>query len=249
MGIDPNLFESPRLLLDRAASHIDALRLRIDDLRQTPNWSVMTPDGDGGFFISSNVAIPGDMKLIAFDIVNSLRSALDHAVFAATLGITGEERGNTKFPIGDTAKEARDNAKRGRVSVPPALLEFLLAFEVHRDGNAIVWALNKLRNTKSHRVLVSFASTIDFVGMSVSEGTEASYEWDEATGRFKMRFERQPAFGPPIALQTFRLQVLIGTGKFAGEQALTVFNSMASEVERIVSAIEAETARLIIERT
>jgi hypothetical protein len=249
MTVDPNPFESPHLLLDGATRHIEALERRVDDLRQTPDWVAIAPDAEGGYFISANIRIPPDMKQIAFDIVSNLRSALDHAVFAGTLALTGDERSNTKFPIGDTEQEARADVNRSRAKVPAELLDFLLAFNVHRDGNITVWALNKLRNTKSHRVLVPFASTVDYVGESASPGTKATHEWDKATGRFKMRFEQSPIFGPPIAAYTFRLHVLIGTGTFSGEPALAVFGRMFGEVERIISAIEAETTRLIAERS
>jgi hypothetical protein len=48
---------------------------------------------------------------------------------------------------------------------------------------------------------------------------------------------------------SFRLEIAIGTGTFRGEPALGIFDRMLGDVERIVSAIEAETARILASRS
>lgn len=219
-------------------------------LRKT-NWVTPTPVGsEGEIIVRPNVTIPPELKQIAFDITNNLRSALDHAVFAGTLSLTGEERDGTKFPFGDDADELRGDAKRRCKKVPREILDFLLAFEAHRLGNPVLWGLNKLRNTKSHRVLVPVSGSANMYGMGEpSAGTKSvDYSWDAATGRFKSRIELEPGASGGAVVFGFRLELLIGTGTFRGEPALSVFNRMLGEVERVVSAIEAETARLLRER-
>jgi len=199
--------------------------------------------------VKAKIDVPTDVKLIVFDITNNLRSALDHAVFAATLVLTKEERGQTKFPFGDTLAELEGDAKRNGRGVPQEIANFLLTFAACRDGNPILWGLNKLRNTKSHRVLVPCGANVSMVSMGEpSTGTTVKYDWDPATGRFQSNI--QLAEGTPIGgvIFAFRLEILIGTGTFRGEPALSVFDRMASEVERVVSAIEAETTRLLRER-
>jgi hypothetical protein len=247
---DEDPFESPRLLLAGAARHIDAFRLRVEDLRKS-DWKDLSGgvDDQGVIMVKTNVEVPADMKQIVFDVTNNLRSALDHAVFASTLALTGEERNQTKFAFGDTPAELEGDSRRRCRDVPREISDFLLKFEAHREGNRDLWGLNKLRNTKSHRVLVPFGANVSMVGMGEpTAGTAVKYEWDPATGRF--RAEMQRAEGVPVGavIFAFRLEILIGTGAFRGEPALGVFERMSSEVERVVSAIDAETTRLLREQ-
>jgi hypothetical protein len=190
------------------------------------------------------------MKQIVFDITNNLRSALDHAVFAGTFELTGRELDKTKFPFGDTEKDARDDAKRRCRDVPSELVDFLLALKPHRSGNPLLYGLNKLRNTKSHRVLIPFAAQPTIAGMGEpTPGTSVAHEWDPSTGRFKASLHLAPEVEGGAVIFNFRLELLIGTGALRGEPALRLFNRMLGEVERVVSAIEAETARLLRERS
>ena len=113
MTEEDNPFERPRLLLTGAQRHISAFNQRLEELRQTPDWCDARPLGqDGEIELKTNVAVPPDLKQIVFDITNNLRSALDHAVFASTVALTGQELDKTKFPFGDTEKDASNDAKR-----------------------------------------------------------------------------------------------------------------------------------------
>jgi hypothetical protein len=247
-GDDP--FESPRLLLSGAERHINTFRSSVANLR-SKDWCapVADPETPNGIIIRPKITVPKDMKQIVFDLTNNLRSALDHAVFAATLLLTEEEREGTKFPFGDTRKDLEDDAKRRCKNVPRELLPYLLAFEAHREGNPLLWGLNKLRNTKSHRVLIPVAATVALSGVGEpSPGTIVTPEWDPATGRFKANLELSPNTNMGGVAYSFRLEIAIGIGAFRGEPALTIFDRIFGEVERVVSGIEAETARLLRER-
>lgn len=248
MAEENEAFESPRLLLAGAARHIETFKSKLEAMR-AQSWATFSVDEASRVItVKSKIPVPQDMKQIVFDLTNNLRSALDHAVYASTVLITGEDRNNTKFPIGDTAKDAQDDAKRKCRGVPPEMLDFLLALETHRDGNPIVWGLNKLRNTKSHRVLVPMGSVVSLAGVGdPTPGTSMKPEWDSDTGTFKPNLELAEGTDLGAVVYAFRLEVLIGTGAFKGEPAPAVFDRMLSEVEGIVSAIEAETDRILRE--
>jgi hypothetical protein len=70
-------------------------------------------------------------------------------------------------------------------------------------------------------------------------------EWNPETSTFKPNLKLAEGTNLGAVTYAFRLEVLIGTGAFKGESAPAVFDRMLSEVERIVSAIEAETSRLM----
>lgn len=181
------------------------------------------------------------MKQIAFDLTQNLRSALDHAVFASAFVLTGYDgEGGTKFPFGDSEKDAKDDAKRRCKNVPQEMVEYLLAFQPHRDGNPILYGLNKLRNTKSHRVLVPMSAFSRKTNTAAVTSAATIFVPSEGADETV-----QPIHIPAGAeANFFRLEILIGTGTFNGEPALSVFDRMLGEVERVISAIEAETVRL-----
>lgn len=185
------------------------------------------------------------MKLIVFDLTQNLRSALDHAVYASTNVLTGYEgEGGTKFPFGDTPEAAKDDAKKKCRKVPPEMVDYLLTFKPHADGNPVLYGLNKLRNTKSHRVLVTDSVASTKVTTAIVDKAETTlFAW-HGLAQGIQKTVQQTIFPPGTEANFFRLEVLIGTGTFKEEPALSVFNRMFSEVERIVSAIEAETMRL-----
>jgi hypothetical protein len=176
-----------------------------------------------------------------------LRSALDHAVFASTHILTGYDgEGGTKFPFGgDNEAEARGDAKRRCKHVPAQMVEYLLKFEPYRDGNPLLYGLNKLRNTKNHRVLIPMvATTVKGGTFTVKEATVSSLKWDRETNSLKTLHEPSPTIAPGATGTLFRLEALIGSGTFTGEPALGIFDRLISEINRVLSGIEAETARL-----
>lgn len=246
MPVECDPFESPRLLLAGATLHIALFDAKVSELREQ-DWVTPKPDPErpGGVILEPHVKAPPELRQILFDITSNLRSALDHAAYASTVALTGVDATQTKFPFGDTPEEVRRDAKRRCRDVPEDILKFMVAFEPHMHGNVLLWGLNKLRNTKSHRVLLPFAANVGMVGSGPpSPGTTASHEWNPATGRFYPSLELAPNVALGGIVFAFRLQILIGTGKFRGEPALDVLNRMLGEVERVVSAIEAETLRM-----
>jgi hypothetical protein len=134
--------------------------------------------------------------------------------------------------------------------VPSDMVEYLLAFEPHAEGNRLLWALNKLRNTKSHRILVPVIATLNptFLGGSSPGVVNSAPTWDSRTGLFRTMVQLPSGDYNFIVACSLRIEVQIGTGPLSGEPAVGVFERLVSEVERIVSAIEAETARLLRER-
>ena len=190
------------------------------------------------------------MSRYRIDVVRSLRSALDQAVYGSTKSLTGKALNNTKFPFGDEVEGARNDAKgRGR-DVPSEMVEYLLTFEPHKDGNPLLWGLNKLRNTKSHRILVPVASDVSLVGSSESApGVMASPPgWDPATGTLKALMNPPKEGQLNAVMAVLHLEPVIGTGAFRGEPAAGLFRRLLGEVDRVVAGIEAETARLLRKR-
>lgn len=94
----------------------------------------------------------------------------------------------------------------------------------------------------------SHAEARSMFPFTIKDATVEAKEWDVAEQRFKTVWKPSPLFKPGMTGQAFRLQAIIGVGTFTGEPAVSVFDRLLAEVERVVSGIEAETARILRER-
>jgi len=245
MSEEGDPFDSPRLLLSGAKRHMKAFAEQQAAVASAGQW--LDPGPGDKPRVRPGFTLPADMKQIAFDLTSNLRAALDHAVFASTHVLTGYDgEGGTKFPFGgDNEKEAREDAKRKCKKVPTAMVEYLLAFEPYRDGNPLLYGLNKLRNTKNHRVLVPMiAGAAELGTFTVQDASVETLKWDAATNSLKTVREPSPNIKPGAVGTYFRLEALIGSGTFTGEPALSLFDRLICEVERVVTGIESETLRI-----
>ena len=247
MEHDP--FESPRLLLEGAKRHIIILKDRFEAHRLTDGAISHAVQHPRGVIIKPGLPLPKDFPQIAFDIVNNLRSTLDHSVFSSVTLLTGRELDGTKFPFGDTQADAWKDAKRKCKHVPHDILNFCLSFAPYPQGNKPLWGLNKLRNTKSHRILIPMISKLNpaFLGESHPGIVEKQSEWNPANGMFEVEINQRKEPNTMAAF-SFKLDMCIGTGTFIGEPAIGVFDNLCGITERILSGIETETARILRER-
>jgi len=94
--------------------------------------------------------LPDAISHIAFDAVINLRSALDQAGYAVAIadGRLGKQAG---FPFGETEADASSQATRNSREIPGSVLGAMLNARPYRDGDADLWALNRLANQQKHR--------------------------------------------------------------------------------------------------
>ena len=126
------------------------------------------------------------------------------------------------------------------------------SFNPYKGGNDLVWALNRLCNTSKHRLLtpVGIASGgISVKHMTLSSGPTGSGVaipapvWDGEKN--EMVFARVGVGSKLDYNLNFRFFVAFGDVEpVRGEPAVPILSTTATEIERIVLAIEAETRRL-----
>jgi hypothetical protein len=214
-------------------------------------FTVPTIDGQNLFKVQVTTDPPPELACIAFDAINCLRSSLDHAVFASTCVLTGHENPNsTKFPFADKADDLAGEWSRGASGVPKDLRPFLVNLKPFQNGNNLLWGLNKVRNSKIHRVLAPTVSVPAGTAMNAVPGPvglhihiwEPIREWNEERREFTYGRGRVSGFGT-IAVQielAFTQKSALGS-RLVGP----TLRQTAGIVEGIVSGLEAETARII----
>lgn len=151
-------FESARALHARGKWHLGFLTFeRSGYINKQPYTIIREHDPETGLNLwKAKVVVQPDpqMACMVFDAVNCFRSALDHAVFAAVQKIGGvADPDSTKFPFGDSYKEAEEQFEGRARRVPASIRDFLLDFKPYKGGNDLLWGFNKIRNSKIHRIL------------------------------------------------------------------------------------------------
>lgn len=195
--------------------------------------------------------MPEDLPGIAVDAINHLRSALDQAGFAVARA-AGKNGKSAHFPFGANLSEVQSRARGSSKDIPTAVFDIMVASKPYKGGNDFLWALNKICNTNKHEILVPVATAAaGFHGKNVSyrkadtPGGTLTFKpliWDSV----KNEVEYARLKGGGSLEGEFQFSFLIAIGKvevIEGQPALEVFNAMASEVERVLVAIEGEARR------
>lgn len=249
-------FDDPRECINSARDHINDLDARLKAFfegQRTPK--VRDYDSDTGqdvYKVRLTGKISGKALTLAKNSFSDLRDALDHAVYASTVTLRpGTSPSRTAFPFADDAAGVHAKLNRKLIDVPPEIRSFLEGLCPHKTGNPLLWALNDTRNTKTHRLLVPLGAVAvghEIKGSAgvISGPARIGYtDWDPAKNEVEYaRMARGSTFDHEVNIS---FQVVFGDASptVAGQPAVATLHALASEVERIVGAIEAETERLL----
>lgn len=247
-----NPFDSARLMIDAAKENITLLRDGVKAWSHNDNWAgIIEKDPESSDHIIKvqfKTDLPARLSLRAVQATANLRSALDHAAYASALITSGlDDPNRTKFIFGDTVDDLRNEIGKKRCAdMHEDIIAFMLALEPHQAGNRSLWALNKMRNRSDHRILLPCAATSK--GLGIGEGLFSATasnisEWSSIRKQLSFlrlhgEFQIHAQIDPFIEVE---LNPVFG---FPSKPAVEILGDLASEVERIVLGMEAETARI-----
>jgi hypothetical protein len=155
-----NLFDTPRITLNRAQHHIRDLETRINAFVREKPWTYLidnesTP-GQELHKIKFTQRLPEVLPCIVFDAVSNLRATLDQCGYASAVASGKANPKQTAFPFGDDLTGLDNNIIRRKVcnDLPPEIVSLFRTLKPYKGGNDSLWALNKLCNTQKHCALV-----------------------------------------------------------------------------------------------
>jgi len=197
---------------------------------------------------SFSYPIPISLAVLVFQVVQNLRSALDHAAFDASRELGGNPRPKfTKFPFGKTKKDLDRDLLRKKSEVPEQMRRFFAKFRPYQRGNRDLWALNELRNSKIHKTLAIMSTMSN--GFSLNEGVT-----DFAVFRPQSKWNAQKRellvmkymVGQHTNIEgNFSVAISLGADTpFKGQPAVATLARLTQTVADIVSEIETHTATL-----
>lgn len=249
----PEPFNSAYLKLAWAREHINELEWEIADfLHVCPCESFAEPHPDKPEHTIQKIRLlrtpPERLSLIAGDAVDNLRAALDHAIYEISIPCDGPGTRSAYFPFAGSVARFEDQLKGRCADVPKDIWPLLRSFKPYEGGNRSLVALNRACNRNKHALLLSLAVLACPVQESLAgKGGPVSvpvfHVWDRSKNEMEL-FTIGPGAQYKAQFDFRFLVVLSEIGIAEDEQAFTVLNALAGEVQRVLGAIEAEARRL-----
>lgn len=230
---------------------MDTLKAELDAFYASQPFKQVIESVDGGTIEIHKVklvkTLPDPLAGISFDAINNLRSALDQACFA--IGIANDTNGRcSHFPFGDTQEEVESRRKTSSRDLPQTTFNVIATAKPYKNGNDLLWSLNKLCNSQKHEIVVPMA-------IATGGGTMHHAYFQEVVSHYwPPRWD--PQLNEMILAEVprgrdcvFSMQVktFVSFGKVEpvmGKPLFGVLMEMARDVEKIIADLETEARAL-----
>jgi hypothetical protein len=129
------------------------------------------------YYLVSVREVPTMVDVIAGEVLQNLRSALDHLAYQLVLVGTGQPGpfNHVYFPIFNSAKEY-ESGKLGQIKgMRQDAIDAIDAIKPYKGGNDTLWQLHRLNVVDKHRLLVTVGSSFQSldIGPTLSRGLRA----------------------------------------------------------------------------
>jgi hypothetical protein len=187
-----------RVKVERAKQHIVDLNLRLKEFLDSNPYVVRAQRDPQTrrpvYYLAAVRDVPPIISLLAGDIVQNLRSALDHLAFQLYMlgpgGVAGGAGSRTYFPIADDAAKYKIEAPRKVKGLRPDAIKAIEAIEPYKGGTTdksdTLWRLEKMNNIDKHRLLIATGS--QFRSFDIGANAVRGLQEAMAKGPPEMRF-------------------------------------------------------------
>lgn len=250
-----DLFESPKLLISECDQEIINIQKMISDFfsgKCAAVVKIFDPVSEQeAYKVRLTARLPGSINVKVKNVISNLRDALDHSVYSSEATIRGGIPKNTSFTFAKNIDELQKKLnKSGTSYVPPELRECFLNFRPYGGGNDVLWGMNQIRNSNTHRTIVPAGTSLGNVGMAFSNSHVVGalelvdFAWDEEKSEVEIfRVGRGSKLNLNIHVNfdaMFNCE-----GFFNKKPVVPSLLNMQNEVKNIISIIELETARFV----
>ncbi|HEY5110759.1 MAG TPA: hypothetical protein VII67_00330, partial [Acidimicrobiales bacterium] len=117
------------------------------------------------YYLASVRYVPPAIDVIAGEVLQSLRSALDHLAYQLVQVGTGQPGpfSYVYFPIFDSAQEYESGKMRKIKGMRQEAIDAIDAIKPYKGGNDTLWQLDHLNIVDKHRLLVTVGSKLGAV--------------------------------------------------------------------------------------
>lgn len=202
--------------------------------------------------------IPEKLERDAMRLVSDIRNALDKATHAASISLDSADPAYAHFPHGESESWLEGQLKRAATGggpfrgIPEELHPFLLGLRPYWGGNDLLRAFCAISNPNKHESVVAIG--IHFHGIAVGgyapyrEFTRVGTVWNKTKDECEVfRVPRGHKIEPGIEMPAY---LTFNDAKgLTGKQFSPTIRDLLGIAESIVLGLEAETARILRERT
>jgi hypothetical protein len=233
-------FFSAKLRIERAKSHLDTLEGEFEQFfKDKPERETVEREGEYDVYkLKFDKRFPVHWRVIATELIEDLRSSLDHAAFATYAA----------FPFGNTAADL-DNSIKGRSrDLRQEIQTLLRSFNAYKGGNDLLYTLNVLANNCKHSLVAFIIGGVAKYELRLKrvEGVEVAepFVWDAekneiAYARVKAGTGCEHKGKISVFVAMPNVPHLPGDS-----EAIAVLENIGKEVARVVDAIETESRRI-----
>lgn len=152
----------------RAKQHLHDLKGALEAFLNSNAYEIGTKnDPDAVHYLTRVSETPIEIALIAGDVLQCTRSALDHLVCQLVLVNGGTPTIRTQYPIGELAKDypgLRGKALKGVADPAKLAIDSTKPYS-DNGSDRMLWRLYKLNNIDKHRVLLTVGSAFKSVDL------------------------------------------------------------------------------------
>lgn len=260
--MEKDFFESPKLLVSECDQEILNIQRMVSDFFNGKRATVVTmfdPITDQEIYkVRLTSPLPGSINVKVKNVVSHLRDALDHSVYSSEIMLRGGKPKNTSFPFAKNIDDLQKKLnKSGASNVPPELRECFLNFRPYDGGNDILWGMNQIRNSNTHRTILPVGTSLGNVGTSLGNvGISISnsqvvgslelvdFAWDEAKSEVEI-FRVGRGSKMNLNIQVIFDAMFNCEGFFNKKPVVPSLLQMQNEVKNTILIIESETARFV----
>jgi hypothetical protein len=147
-----------RLKTERANKHITELQGAILAFKATDPHEVSAKRDPQTrkliYYVHKADPVPNDIALIAGDILQNLRSAIDYLAYQLVLAAANEPTIHTSFPIFDTSDKYKSGVQGKVKGMTEMAIKAIDAVEPYQGGKGeILWRIHRLNNIDKHRLI------------------------------------------------------------------------------------------------
>lgn len=153
--------DSVRQKIERANQHIEELKAAVLAFKATDPYKISTKRNPQTrelvYYIVSAEPIPAPIAAILGDILQNLRSVLDHLAYQLFIAAGGDpaKSAHIYFPIFDDISAYKAKSLGKVQGIKQNAIDAIDAIKPYKGGNDTLWLLHKLNNIDKHRLVIT----------------------------------------------------------------------------------------------
>ena len=150
--------------IQRANYHAQELKRAVQFFFDSKPYAVNTGRSEDEklvYYVSKVDDLSPAMTAVIGDVIQNLRSALDHIAYKLFLqnGGNKNEAKHVYFPIFENEEKHRSGVAQKTKGISAEAMKIIDSIKPYKEGNRILWLIHELNNIDKHRLLLTAGSS------------------------------------------------------------------------------------------